>query len=978
MAPNFTTLATKKRTNLGQGLFNIKSNIGAILKRTPAEQGSLAGAVQIGVAKAKKFYKEEVPLQVITSGKIFKKGGLKKFAERLPSAEELARREVEQGPSFGAGGFLKKAKPILKEVVGEGFEKLAKEVRKFKSADDFIESVRRVAIAKKPYKADQYLKDTANLPKNDLAEETVNILNKIDTSSRGWFDKAKDFFKTVNPIAGELVTEDKNILNLRNITPELNTRHFKVSEDAKKLINADIDELREMIQEKVGPTLSHQEVKNFANQTSKLFKTAIDRETTKRWEGALYNLRTTIAEQAESGKATQEFINNVANLKTISSDTARRLNSFAMEAGPKSNSQMQAMIGAIQDMGVASDEVLKAAKGVNFNNFDEASAFYRSFIKPKLNDWIDLVRYNSMLSSPSTHIVNISSNILGSSLVRALTKTVAGGVDFIGSKISGKARKNFSGEGWAYLKSYLSAGSRAYKEALEVMRGKKSFVLPDIRRIPPAVRGFKGVIAKTLSFPLRALETADRFFSILGEAGETGALRLKVKRGIKLSEEAIQLKAQKGAVYSVFRSGLHEAEQGAVLDALDYVTGLVMRARNANNPIISTIGKWTLPFVQTPANILKQGIEYSPLGFTTIGGAANKTEQIAKALIGSTVFGMTYLAYASGRITGAEPTNKTERDVWRAAHKQPWSIEVKGKSIQYNRMHPALAFPMAMVAIIEDLKKDRKTGDDFVNIVLKGVSKYGNFLSDQAYFKSIGDLFNAIKGDEFSLSKLVSNYPQQIIPFRAMGGWFARLFDEYERQPDYGAPFIDKQLQLLMMNIPGVSQLLPARKYKGEAVKANLRVENAFLPFRVKEMNQEILKFLEDKEQFNKAKSEAEENFDKLKQKVRPIYDEIQSLLAQNLEDQAAELRDSLTEEEYQAYKSISTSEKTRKTNEEKIRLYPTYLELKKLKEEGRSTELQQLLESLTDEEYDIVIKIRDSQIGQFSNPQTDTSIQGE
>src|SRR3990167_3882676 len=294
---------------------------------------------------------------------------------------------------------------------------------------------------------------------------------------------------------------------------QINTRTFKVSEEAKKVLGTEIDEMKELIAQKTGQRLSNQEVKDYAKNTSQILKRGVDREATRKWESAVYNLRTTLAEQAESGKVTQEFIDNIVALKSAGTDVARKLQSLGIEAAPGKGNQ-QALIEAILDSGAKADEVIKAAEGVNFNNYNESVNFYRQFVKPKMGEWIDLVRYNSMLSSPLTHIVNTASNLLGSALIKPLTKEVAGVIDFIGAKVSGRAQKNFSGEGLRYVQGFVRGINKAFNESLDVMQGKKTFEALDIERIAPAVKGVKGVIAKGLSFPLRGLEAAYRFFTV--------------------------------------------------------------------------------------------------------------------------------------------------------------------------------------------------------------------------------------------------------------------------------------------------------------------------------------------------------------------------------------------------------------------------------------------------------------------------------
>src|SRR6185369_9518784 len=110
------------------------------------------------------------------------------------------------------------------------------------------------------------------------------------------------------------------------------------------------------------------------------------------------------------------------------------------------------------------------------------------------------------------------------------------------------------------------------------------------------------------------------------------------------------------------------------LNAIDSATELMYSIRK--KPKVGKLISWFIPFVETPMNILKQGIEFSPLGFGTIPGAANKTEQTAKALIGSAIFTAAGYAGLQGRLTWAAPTGEKEKQLFYSSGRQPYSIKI--------------------------------------------------------------------------------------------------------------------------------------------------------------------------------------------------------------------------------------------------------------------------------------------------------------
>jgi hypothetical protein len=197
-------------------------------------------------------------------------------------------------------------------------------------------------------------------------------------------------------------------------------------------------------------------------------------------------------------------------------------------------------VSAVLDVTKNIDEVLKRAEGVDFNDFNQASAFYRSFVGPRAEEWLDLLRYNSMLSSPTTHIVNTFSNIINSGIVAPVEKAVTGGLDFLSSVITGKEHKYFAGERGAHLSGYFSNIRTGFTRFAEAVSGERPVTNLDLRNIPVATTGAKGAVAKTLAYPMRLLEAADQFFVALTQGGERASLSYRASKGVNVTLPEIQ------------------------------------------------------------------------------------------------------------------------------------------------------------------------------------------------------------------------------------------------------------------------------------------------------------------------------------------------------------------------------------------------------------------------------------------------------
>lgn len=85
---------------------------------------------------------------------------------------------------------------------------------------------------------------------------------------------------------------------------------------------------------------------------------------------------------------------------------------------------------------------------------------------------------------------------------------------------------------------------------------------------------------------------------------------------------------------------------------------------------------------------------------------------------------------------------------------------------------------------------------------------------------------------------------------------------------------------------------------------------------------------------------------------VRPIYDKVQTLKKAGNEAEAQQIVDALSDKDYEIYKSIRTAEKTKNTTALERQLLPTYERAQLLLEAGDGVAAQALVDALTDEEY--------------------------
>lgn len=607
----------------------------------------------------------------------------------------------------------------------------------------------------------------------------------------------------------------------------LNLRHLSLTEGGEKKLLNTLESARPELEEAVGRTLTHEEVIKAA-QESTILQRAVSRESTLAAEAAILKTRQNIAAMANAEGVTEDFVEQIRILKTHAADTARKLGSFGIGADPISNTTKGELVKKLIELGVETDKIIDAAKGVDFTNQKQVTEFYRKFVKATFSEKIDEYRYINLLSSPKTHIVNAFSNLIQGTLLNPATRLATGGIDLFAHALTGKARQQYMREVPHYYRGMFNSVPDAVKKFSQAMRGNLVVERPDLNRIPT-----NSTVLKPLQAIPRLLEASDVFFRTLITNAEKEALALRyTKKGKELTPAVlakIEKQARETGEYYVFRKALDPANktgQGYLLSSLDKITTAMYQMREV--PVI----KWFLPFIQTPMNILKQGIEYSPLGVTTLPGATNKTEQIGKTFIGSMVFLGTASLAAQGRVTWAAPSSKKERDAFYNSGRQPYSVKIGDNWVSFSKLGP-LAYPMAMAAALQWYANENpKAANESTALrtlnVLNGIAK---FFSDQSYVEQLGNLIELASGETrpSGVQNTVSSTVGQVIPLASLLRWTTQIVDPIYRRPD--SEFNLKTIiQSVEKSIPVLSENVP--RIPGSLERQN-PVLNAFSPITV-------------------------------------------------------------------------------------------------------------------------------------------------
>jgi hypothetical protein len=664
-----------------------------------------------------------------------------------------------------------------------------------------------------------------------LGDKDVPLLNVNELAIKAE-KSTKESIRSLNKML-EGVPSPNKVLKIDPQT--LNVNRLNIPDSSKKLI-ADTSRPRDAVSIKNAAVIEEAK-KTLASRG------IISNETTlKEMAGELAARSKVVALQEEvvrlkkvgaSDDVVEGAIRKLAEASKVArsqgTDAARKLQARNIIAS-NMYTPMQKVFGLLDNAGVSPDEYAKAAAEVDFNDAKQVVRFYRKFVKPGFWDYFNELRYSSMLSSVNTHIVNAVSNVINSTL-QVPRKTLAGGFDWALSGLTGKQRQEFVSEVPKFIGGSLSKLPEAVENARKAIGGEQAITNLDVGRNLPVGGKFSAVIGT----PTRILEAGDQFFKTMLRSGEASSLTEKGKRlGKSIRPDLIQSDAEKKALETLFRQKLGSRGQGFIVDAMDNTAAHLSVFRKSENPLIKAVANVVVPFIQTPTNILKQGVEYSPLGFVNLIGSKGRTaDRLAKATIGSMVSYSVGNAVAGADTTWDIPENSTARAAFYAAGKVPYSIKIGDKWASFQNLGP-IGYPVAMAVAIKEAVKTRDFDDNSIKTAGRTAALMASYFTDQSYMRGLGDLLDAMRGDEYKINRMVSSPAQQSVPFGSFLGWVSRIVDPIYRKVDYSRGIPTSVVQNIQARMPFASKKLPPYiSPTGEPQERKNLLANQVSPFKL-------------------------------------------------------------------------------------------------------------------------------------------------
>ena len=420
----------------------------------------------------------------------------------------------------------------------------------------------------------------------------------------------------------------------------------------------------------------------------------------------------------------------------------------------------------------------------------------------KLNAW----RYLAMLGNTKTHIRNVMGNVVF--VPARLTKDVLATAIEEAAERGGLLGRD---QRTKTLRSSREAKEFAKADALEmekILRGGGRENISDRIRDARAIFKSKALRSVEGARKLNAkyMEMEDWFF--LHRAYESALSKFLTARGADLSTLKGAGSTREG------RALLNAARAYAVREAQKATYRDVSRLASTLNRVRRSGGKGTqlfldaiVPFTKTPVNVVRRGVEYSPVGLArgifralwqVHKGQITATEaidDIAAGLTGTGIIALGYLLAQMGLLTGGFGDD-AEDEFQKLQGQQEYSIRILGNSYTIDWASPT-ALPLFVGAEFyeilhddaekagEDASFEEKAADLAFNAVPEALGTLLEPVLAMSMLDGLNQTLESVRYDSGGnalaaiLKAVAENYVSQFIP--TAFGQFARTIDDSRR-----------------------------------------------------------------------------------------------------------------------------------------------------------------------------------------------------
>ena len=415
---------------------------------------------------------------------------------------------------------------------------------------------------------------------------------------------------------------------------------------------------------------------------------------------------------------------------------------------------------------------------------------------------IELWKAN-LLSGPTTHLANIVSNALFT-IMRLPEQAVAGTV---GALHGGKSAH--LGQTLALAFGMSHGVVQGFRAAGRIMADEDAtFGATPTEEHQHAIAGdtfgASGRLGKTIDYlgkavrlPFRMLSAEDAVFKMVNMYGSlySEAMRTALDEGgrywdkgfshrvaelIKEGEQVMLDPAGAMGPTAVSEAG-KAVGQAAISDGLTYTFQNKLGKIGQSVEMVRNNVKAThfiIPFVRTPLNIFRQGLERTPFapmskqwrGDVAAGGHA-RDMALGKAMLGTALMAAVWSAVEAGMITGGGDPEDFRRKRRMEAGIIPYGIKINGKWYEYRRLEPL----GTIIGAAADAAETRRYAqeDNAEHVMAMAAAAFSQAVTSKTYMKGLSDLVNVMAQPERYGERWYQSMAGSLVP-AAIGQYGAR------------------------------------------------------------------------------------------------------------------------------------------------------------------------------------------------------------
>lgn len=466
----------------------------------------------------------------------------------------------------------------------------------------------------------------------------------------------------------------------------------------------------------------------------------------------------------------------------------------------------------------------------------------------------------AMMFNPRTHIRNVAANTILAPIrslsdrVSAIGQNIAHlinpDVQVTQSLVGGtKEQKNLArqifdekilpllenSDKWENVANNVERGKQVFKDSA-IGEGLRNPTIKGIEVVNSLTGGKLQDIVDNLDDSVKGsvLENLRRFdYYLLGEIEDNPFVKANF-----VNRLASYMKAQGiNDIDSVSNDAIQTAYQEA-LKATFKDDNFMTKAFTGMKKSLGKFGEVLFPFVKTPANIAKRGIDYSPVGFIeTLRGMkgrefADVMDDLSKNITGTAAITLGFILAQKGHIQGALSSNKNKEQLQKQQGKQAFSVKIGDNYYTFDWAQPA-SIPIIIGATISDIvNSDDKEEQNVLNVIKQSAAASLDAWEDTSPLTALQELFKTDASGKKSFGNnvlnLISEFPQRLVP--ALSGSIARTVDTTKRETYVKGDPLQTFKNKTISKIPGLSETLPASYDSwGRPVKYQDNRQDAFI-----------------------------------------------------------------------------------------------------------------------------------------------------